>query len=164
LFRRVVFFLFCFVLIAVRERVRRTAKVPFFAVRPIPAARQSPLDAVSSGVPSVTPAVPSVTFVCRAPHVTHDKVCSPCVIEEGARQREFTVKKLPCALCCALSQKTHGKAFAVRFLAFAVRPRRTAKHVFPVVGRSHGSRGDDSAMDSTSKASSDAMEESVRRE
>jgi hypothetical protein len=27
----------------------------------------------------------------------------------------------------------HGKAFAVRFLAFAVRPRRTAKHVFPVV-------------------------------
>jgi hypothetical protein len=30
-------------------------------------------------------------------------------------------------------KKTHGKAFAVRFLAFAVRPRRTAKHVFPVV-------------------------------
>jgi hypothetical protein len=121
LFRRVVFFLFCFVLIVVRERVRHTAKVPFFAVRPIPAARQSPLDAVFSGAPSVTPVVPSVTFVCRAPHVTHGKVCSPCVIEEGARQREFTVQKATvCPLPCA-SKKTHGKAFAVRFLAFAVR-------------------------------------------
>jgi hypothetical protein len=55
------------------------------------------------------------------------------VIEEGARQREFTCKKLSCALCRAPPQKTHGKAIAVRFLAFAVRPRRTAKHVFPVV-------------------------------
>jgi hypothetical protein len=54
LFRRVVFFLFPFVLIAVRERVRRTAKLPFFAVRPIPAARQSLLDVVSSSAPSVT--------------------------------------------------------------------------------------------------------------
>jgi hypothetical protein len=133
LFRRVVFFLFPFVLIVVRERVRRTAKVPFFAVRPIPAARQSPLDAVSSVASSVTPVVSSVTFVCRAPHVTHGKVCSPCVIEEGAWQREFTVQKpTVCPLPCA-SKKTHGKAFAVRFLAFAVRPRRTAKHVFPVV-------------------------------
>jgi hypothetical protein len=115
------FFYFLFVLIAVRERVRRTAKVPLFAVRPIPAARQSPLDAISSVAPSVTPGVPSVTFVCRAPHVTHGKVCSPCVIEEGARQREFTVQKatvrpLPCAstknarqsLCRA--PETHGKA------------------------------------------------------
>jgi hypothetical protein len=73
LFRRVVFFLFPFVLIAVRERVRRTAKVPLFAVRAISAARQSPLDAVSSVASSVTPVVPSVTFVCRVPHVTHGK-------------------------------------------------------------------------------------------
>jgi hypothetical protein len=98
----VLYFFIFFVLIVVRERVRRTAKVPFFVVRPIPTARQSPLDAVSSGAPSVTPVVSSVTFVCRAPHVTHVKVFSPCVIEEGARQREFTVQKATvCPLPCA---------------------------------------------------------------
>jgi hypothetical protein len=130
LFRRVVFFFI--VLIVVRERVRCAAKVPFFAVHPIPAARQSPLDVVSSGASSVTPVVPSVTFVCHAPHVMHGKVCSPCVIEEGARQREFTVQKatvcpLLCtstkyarqSLCRAFSSlcrapETHGKARVTR--------------------------------------------------
>jgi hypothetical protein len=113
------FIFFCFD--CVRERVRRTEKVSFFAVRPIPAARQSPLDAV-------TPAVPSVTFVCRAPHVTHGKVCSPCVIEEGARQREF------------YRAKSYRVPFAVRFIDFVVRSRRTAKHVFPVVKGATGIR------------------------
>jgi hypothetical protein len=60
--------------------------------------------------------VPSVTFVCRAPHVTHDKVCSPCVIEEGARQREFTVQKATvCPLPCASTKnawQSHCRAFS----------------------------------------------------
>jgi hypothetical protein len=42
-------------------------------------------------------------------------------------------KMLPCALCCAPRRKTHGKEFAVRFWTFAVRPRRTANPLFPVV-------------------------------
>jgi hypothetical protein len=40
---------------------------------------------------------------------------------------------LPCALCRAPRQKTHGKGFVVRFMAFAVRSGRTAKPLFPVV-------------------------------
>jgi hypothetical protein len=36
-------------------------------------------------------------------------------------------------VCRAPRQKTHGKGFAVRFLAFAVRSGRTAKPLFPVV-------------------------------
>jgi hypothetical protein len=45
----------------------------------------------------------------------------PCVQREGARQRPFAVQKcvvrpLPC-----VSGKTHGKAIAMRFSAFAVR-------------------------------------------
>jgi hypothetical protein len=69
--------------------------------------------------------------------------CLSCVLI-NARQRFFTVpsgedtvrkartlpcKKVSCALCRAPRQKTHGKAFAVRFLVFVVRPRRTAKPV-----------------------------------
>jgi hypothetical protein len=50
----------------------------------------------------------------------HGKGASPC-------------KMLPCALCRAPRQKTHGKGFAVRFKAFAVRSGRTAKPLFPVV-------------------------------
>jgi hypothetical protein len=50
----------------------------------------------------------------------HDKGALPC-------------KMLPCALCRAPRQKTHGKEFAVRFSAFAVCPWRTAKPLFPVV-------------------------------
>jgi hypothetical protein len=42
-------------------------------------------------------------------------------------------KKVSCALCHAFPGKTHGKVFAVRFLFFAVRSRRTAKAMFPVV-------------------------------
>jgi hypothetical protein len=42
-------------------------------------------------------------------------------------------KMLPCALCHAPRQKTHGKGFAVCFKAFAVRSGRTAKPLFPVV-------------------------------
>jgi hypothetical protein len=42
-------------------------------------------------------------------------------------------KMLPCALYRAPRQKTHGKEFAVRFKAFAVRSWRTAKLLFPVV-------------------------------
>jgi hypothetical protein len=42
-------------------------------------------------------------------------------------------KMLPCALCRAPRQKTHGKGFAVRFKAFAVRSGRTAKPLFPGV-------------------------------
>jgi hypothetical protein len=52
----------------------------------------------------------------------HGKGASPC-------------KMLPCALCRAPRQKTHGKGFAVRFKAFAVRSGRTAKPLFPVVTR-----------------------------
>jgi hypothetical protein len=40
---------------------------------------------------------------------------------------------LPCAICRAPRRKTHSKEFAVRFRAFAVRPWRTAKPLFPVV-------------------------------
>jgi hypothetical protein len=47
--------IFFFVLFAVRERVRRTAKVPLFVVRPIPGARQSPLDVISPGVDGENP-------------------------------------------------------------------------------------------------------------
>jgi hypothetical protein len=42
-------------------------------------------------------------------------------------------KMLPCALYRAPRQKTHGKEFAVRFKAFAVRSWRTAKLLFLVV-------------------------------
>jgi hypothetical protein len=48
-------------------------------------------------------------------------------------------KMLPCALCRApfavRPEKKHGKEFAVRFKAFAVRSWRTAKLLFPVVKR-----------------------------
>jgi hypothetical protein len=42
-------------------------------------------------------------------------------------------KNLPCGLCRAWPRKTHSKGFAVRFLLFAVRPKRTANSRFPVV-------------------------------
>jgi hypothetical protein len=45
-------------------------------------------------------------------------------------------KKVLCALCRAPRQKMHDRAFAVQFLVFAVRPRRTAKPMFPVVSES----------------------------
>jgi hypothetical protein len=45
----------------------------------------------------------------------------------------LSCKKLLCGLCHAFQWKTHGKAIAVRFLAFVVRPERTAKAEFPVV-------------------------------
>jgi hypothetical protein len=78
-------------------------------------------------------------FVCYLlfAMLIHGKGSLPYVPGEGARQWDFTVQKsavcpLPCAstenarqsLCRA--PETHGKAFAVR-------PRRTAKTVFPVV-------------------------------
>jgi hypothetical protein len=40
---------------------------------------------------------------------------------------------LPCGLCRAFWWKMHDKAIAMRFLAFAVPLRRTAKAEFPVV-------------------------------
>jgi hypothetical protein len=69
--------LYFFLLFAVRARVRCTTKVSLFAVRPVPGARQSLLDAVSLAV--------SLVFFTVL-HVTHNKACSPCVIREGARQ------------------------------------------------------------------------------
>jgi hypothetical protein len=45
----------------------------------------------------------------------------------------FTVQKGGVWLLPCVSEKTHGKVFAVRFLLFAVRPKRTAKAQFPVV-------------------------------
>jgi hypothetical protein len=56
---------------------------------------------------------------------THGKGASPC-------------KMLSCALCRAPRQKTHGKGFAVRLYAFAVRSGRTAKPLFPVVHLASG--------------------------
>jgi hypothetical protein len=50
------------------------------------------------------------------------------VIEEGARQREF------------YRAKSYRVPFAVRFIDFVVRSRRTAKHVFPVVKGATGIR------------------------
>jgi hypothetical protein len=40
-----------------------------------------------------------------------------------------------CGLCRALGQNAHGKDGALRVLAFAVRRRRTAKRVNPVVNK-----------------------------
>jgi hypothetical protein len=49
----------------------------------------------------------TANFVYRAlSGAAHGKGASPC-------------KMLPCALCRAPRRKTHGKGFAVRFLAFA---------------------------------------------
>jgi hypothetical protein len=63
----------------------------------------------------------TANFVYRAlSGAAHGKGASPC-------------KMLPCALCRAPRRKTHDKGFAVRFLAFAVRSRRTAKPLLPVV-------------------------------
>jgi hypothetical protein len=64
---------------------------------------------------------------------THGKDYLPCVVRRGARQRVFTVQNatvrpLPCA-----PMKNARQRVAVRFWAFAVRPWRTAKPLFPVV-------------------------------
>jgi hypothetical protein len=69
-------------------------------------------------------------FLCVSKK-THDKVPLPC-------------NYLLCGLCHAFSGKTHDKAFAVRFIAFAVRRRCTTIPLIPVVLNlvSEGARGD----------------------
>jgi hypothetical protein len=65
----------------------------------------------------------------------------PCV-NISARQRivvrfdkKRTAKAVYRAKRCRVLFAVHGKVFAVRFLFFAMRPRRMAKAVFPVVSR-----------------------------
>jgi hypothetical protein len=85
-------------------------------------------------------AVSCFFFVVRR-EKTHDKDYLPCVVRRSARQRAFTVQNATvCPLSCAPT-KTHGKEFVVRFMAFAVRPWRTAKPLFPVVSAAVQSRG-----------------------
>jgi hypothetical protein len=60
------------------------------------------------------------SLCCASRYKAHGKCCLLC-------------KSVSCALCRAFSRKTYGKGFAGRFFSFAVRFRRTANTLFPVV-------------------------------
>jgi hypothetical protein len=90
-------------------------------------ARQRAGDAVALGTAADPFSLPCVTFCARQRPM-------PCVaFPYGARQRSLPGKNAPCALCRAPEQNPHGKGCAVRVLASAVRPWRTAKRANPIV-------------------------------
>jgi hypothetical protein len=85
-------------------------------------------------VPRRLAPVPLVAFVCRASRKKRTAKIAYRALSDAAHGKGASpCKILPCALCRAPRQKTHGKGFAVRFKAFAVRSGRTAKALFPVV-------------------------------
>jgi hypothetical protein len=67
-----------------------------------------------------------LSFICRAHNKRTAKVLYRAFRGKAHGNGTLPCKILSCVLCRAPRQKTHGKAFAVR-------PRRTAKPVFPVV-------------------------------
>jgi hypothetical protein len=90
-------------------------------------ARQRGCDAVSPRTAVNTFSLPCVTYYARQRTVL-------CVaFSQSARQSSLPGKNEPGALCRALWENAHGKGGAVRFRPFAVRRRRTAKSVIPVV-------------------------------
>jgi hypothetical protein len=84
-------------------------------------------------VPFGVGAVSCFSLPCASPWRTAKKV-HRALSEKAHGNGSLPCKLLPCALCRAPRWKTHGKNFAVRFWAFAVRPWRTANLKFPVVG------------------------------
>jgi hypothetical protein len=59
--------------------------------------------------------VPLVAFVCRASRKKHTaKIVYRALSDAAHGKGASPCKMLPCALCRAPRQKTHGKGFAVR--------------------------------------------------
>jgi hypothetical protein len=87
---------------------------------------------VTHGKERVTPSPrgrPSTPSLCRVSHIAHDKeLCRVLHFPKAHGKGLYRAK-----MRRAPEQNPHGKGRAVRVLAFAVRPWRTAKAAFPLV-------------------------------
>jgi hypothetical protein len=116
-------------------------KEPIFAVRFFSAHGKEPIFAVrfflAHGKGHHTPSHPGAVscfffFAVRREKRTA-KIIYRALSEATHGKGALPCKMLPCALCRAPRRKMHGKGFSVCSMAFAVRPWRTAKPLFPVV-------------------------------